>query len=192
MTRITLLLAAVLLASAPAFAQKNIQFGIKAGPQLCSYKETNDDKAAFRFHAGVFAAYPIADRFSIQGELLLSTQGVTRKSNTDFKMRTMYLNLPLLARFDATDRINIHAGLQLGFLLSAKLKVASGYYEGTYDYKDDYKAADVAFAVGGAYQFTDHLSAGLRLNLGISAFHGDEDASEARQHVFQLFAAYQL
>ncbi|MBC7776671.1 MAG: PorT family protein [Phycisphaerae bacterium] len=176
----------LLFLNGQVFAQK-LQYGFKAGPQLSSYTRTTDDKAALRYHFGAFSSWTVAEQVSVQAEALLSAQGINRVSDSDFKMRTLYLNVPLLARYDFTERTSAHAGLQAGFLLRAKLKV-EGY--DTYDRKEAYKPMDLAFSFGGEYRFNNNIGAGLRFNLGMTSFHREDN--EPHQRTVQIFAAYHL
>lgn len=186
MTKTIASIAITLLSIGGANAQK-LQYGFKVGPQLSSYTRTNDAKAALRYHIGAFGSWTIAEQISVQAEALLSAQGINRESDSDFKMRTLYLNIPVLARYDFTERISAHAGLQAGVLLRAKLKV-EGY--DTYDRKNAYKPMDIAFSFGGEYRFTKNIGAGLRFNLGLTTFHKEDN--EPHQRTAQLFAAYHL
>ncbi len=186
MTKTIAVIALTLLFTAGAHAQK-IHYGLKAGPQISSYTRTTDDKSAFLYHAGAFATWSIDEQFSLQGEALLSAQGINRVSDSDVKMRTLYLNVPLLVRYNFTDRVSAHAGLQTGILLSAKLKVED-FDE--YDRRKAYKPMDIACSLGGEYRFTPNIGAGLRFNLGMTTFHREDD--EPHQRTIQLFAAYYI
>ncbi|MFN0176519.1 MAG: porin family protein [Saprospiraceae bacterium] len=186
MTKIIAVFTLLLFCAGLANAQK-LQYGFKAGPQWSSYTRTNDVKAALRYHLGAFGSWAVTEQVSVQAEALLSAQGINRASDSDFKMRTLYLNVPLLARYDFTKRISAHAGLQAGVLLRAKLKV-EGF--DTYDRKKAYKPMDLAFSFGGEYRFTQNIGAGLRFNLGMTTFHRED--KEPKQRTIQLFAAYHL
>ncbi|MFN0015999.1 MAG: porin family protein [Saprospiraceae bacterium] len=186
MTKTIALLAITLLTNVWASAQK-LHYGFKAGPQFSSYTHTTDVKAALFYHVGAFVSWPVAEQVSAQAEVLFSAQGINRVSDSDFKMRTHYLNVPLLVRYDVTDRISAHAGLQVGVLLRAKL-IVEGY--DTYDREKSYKPFDIAFSFGGEYRINKNIGAGLRFNLGMTAFHQDSD--KPSQRTIQLFAAYHL
>ena len=169
---------------------QTLNFGVKAGPQIANFTHATDSKAAFLYHAGGFATIGITDRLQGQAELVLSMSGANNTEKDYYKQRSMYLNLPLTARFRVYDRLSVHGGFQLGYLLRAKLKITEGNSEGTYDREDKFNRAEVAFALGAEYLITKQLSAGFRINRGLSKLAKGYD--KPRQNTIQIFAAYRL
>ena len=71
------------------------------------------------FHAGFTYEKMISDKVALQPEMLYSAEGGKSGKTT---LALNYLNIPILAKFYLTDGFNLQTGLQLGFLLNAKLK----------------------------------------------------------------------
>lgn len=173
-----------------ALDAQTLNFGVKAGPQMANFTHSTDAKAAFLYHAGGFATIGILDCLQGQAELVLSMSGVNNTEKDYYKQRNMYLNLPLTAKFRVYDRLSVHSGLQLGYMLRAKLKITEGNSEGTYDREDKFNRMEMAFVLGAEYMITKQLSAGMRINRGMTKLAQGYD--KPRQNTFQVFAAYRL
>src|SRR5262245_36351696 len=119
---------------------QGISGGVKAGMNLANQKYSFDGisldtKAKPGIHGGVFVLAMINEKFGVQPELLYSMQG----SKWDFdgddgKFKFDYINIPVLLRYNITEMISIHAGPQIGFLMSAEMENEDGDTE---DMKDD-------------------------------------------------------
>lgn len=182
-----LLLLPALILALTASAQ-TITFGVKAGPQFSSISDLNDTKAAFLYHLGAFAQMPLADRLTGQAELLFSAQGVNDTETDYLVQRNNYLTLPLMAKYDIWNGLSAHAGLQFGYLLSAKLKDTEDDYED--DRKDMFNKAEVGFLIGAEYRVIPKLNIGVRMNWGLTEVFDEYEGY--KQRVFQVFAAYNL
>ncbi|MGK4567370.1 porin family protein [Flavobacterium sp. 3HN19-14] len=91
------------------------------------------------FHAGAFVELNITPSFSLQPEVLYSSQGAKVEGSDDFKLD--YINIPVMARFYILpNRLSIDAGPQFGFLIND-----SNYG----DIDDDFKSKNFDFAVAG-------------------------------------------
>lgn len=69
------------------------------------------------FHAGVYTQFSLGSFFSIQPEALYSRKGVERD---DMTYRFDYIEVPVLAVFNVLDNVSLHAGPQIGIMMSAK------------------------------------------------------------------------
>ncbi len=58
----------------------------------------------------------------LQLEFLLSQQGHAAQDDFSNSLNLLYLNIPLMARYNLGYNLNVHAGIQPGILLSAKSK----------------------------------------------------------------------
>ena len=197
-------------AAVMAFAFSNAQetkFGVKGGINLHTITgDVNDDASSkVGFQVGGFAEFKLSDKFAIQPELLLSSQGVKlEQSEPDFdyefesKLNLLYLNIPVMAKFYATEKFSIEAGPQIGFLLSAKSKfdeTEDGItVSGDTDVKDSFESIDFGVNFGAGYDFTENLNVGLRYNLGLSniAKTEDGDDTEIKNSVFSLSVGYKF
>jgi hypothetical protein len=116
------------------------KFGAKAGVNIANVAgdDVGDDvDGTIGFHVGGFAHLGLSDQFAIQPELQFSTKGAE-------DLTLSYIDIPILAKYYLTEGLHIHAGPQIGLLLSADA-------DGT-DVKDSYKSTDFAIASGAGYQ----------------------------------------
>lgn len=121
-------LAAVLFIATSATIQAQLlQIGVKGGVNFASqtgdaFPEQNFDKEGITsFHAGLVAELKLLERFSIQPELLYSTQGATYKNAvSEFKNELGYISIPVMAKFYLTDSFSLEVGPQASFLVSEK------------------------------------------------------------------------
>lgn len=121
-------LAAVLFIATSATIQAQLlRIGVKAGVNFASqtgdaFPEQNFDKEGITsFHAGLVAEIKLLERFSVQPELLYSTQGATYKNAIDeYKNELGYISIPVMAKFYLTDSFSLEVGPQASFLVSEK------------------------------------------------------------------------
>jgi opacity protein-like surface antigen len=176
MKKIILTVAAVF-----AFGFANAQetkFGVKGGLNVANISgDIEDNSSKVGFHVGGFVEIKVSDKFSVQPELLFSTQGAQREYSEDFggtvvsineKINLSYLNIPVMAKYYVAEGFSLEAGPQIGFLTSAKYKFEAEGEEEEVDGKDDFESVDFGLNFGAGYDFTENLSAGLRYNLGLS------------------------
>lgn len=132
-----IILTSFILCSAIAFSQE-IKFGAKVGLNVSSLRgnypaEIDETKSKIGFHIGGFAEYEINEKFALQPELLLSTQGGSSElieyygGGTYFESfkqtpKLTYLNLPIMLKYKIIEKLSIEFGPQIGYLISAKSK----------------------------------------------------------------------
>ncbi|MFC4817645.1 porin family protein [Flavobacterium sp. GCM10023249] len=181
-----LLTAAAIFAFSFANAQET-KFGVKAGLNMADLGGDDADgiDSKISFHVGGFAEIKLSDKFAFQPELVYSAQGGKVDGGT---YNFDYLNIPLMAKFYATEQFSIEAGPQVGFLMSGKIKPDSG---DSVDVKDELKSTDFGLNLGLGYNFTENISAGLRYNLGLSQVV-DADNVDVKNNVFSLSVGYKF
>jgi hypothetical protein len=180
----------IVCASTFVVAKAQVSYGVKGGLNLSNVigSDADDAKAKIGFHAGVFAGFPVADKLSIQPELVYSVQGAKyEETGDDVNINTGYLNLPVLAKYSAASGFYGETGPQLGFLVSAKAKQD----DDKVDVKEYYKTTDFSWAFGIGYKTSSNLGIDLRYNLGLSRLDEEGDA-KAKNGVFQLGVFYVL
>jgi opacity protein-like surface antigen len=164
MKKLCLSLAVVVLTTLSANAQ--VQFGAKGGLNIANLGgdglSGQGISSLISFHIGGQVSIPIAGKFSIQPEALYSGEGAKA---TGGKLLFNYLNIPVLAEYNIAKGLNVEAGPQLGFLLSAEAKPTSG---ASTDLKSDLKSTDFALVLGLNYKFTENIGADARYNIGLS------------------------
>ena len=126
---------------------QEIKLGVKAGLNVSNLtgnypneNEVVDTKSKIGFHLGGGAEYSINDRVSVQAELLISTQGGSSEikweddiisysggyygSSFIATLKLTYLTLPIMLKYKVIDKLSIEFGPQIGYILSAKYKLA--------------------------------------------------------------------
>lgn len=173
-----------------AMAQSPVKFGLKAGGNFANINTSvsgfgssvsQSASSVTSFYVGGLATIPLGTKLSFQPELLLSSQGAKGESfdldgnSYEGKSSTLYLNLPLMVRYNIVAGLHGELGPQVGFLLSAKDK-----FQGeSFDSKDGYKSLDFGVNVGAEYQFPMGLFLNARYNWGLSNIaKGMEEAED--------------
>ena len=156
---------------------QGIKFGIKAGVNFASITgdETDNLSSLTGFHVGGVVDIPVSEKFSVQPELLYSTQGAEygNSDGYDGKFKLDYINIPVMAKLFVADGFSIQAGPQIGFNVSAKDEykgVDPGFNgdSGTDDIKDFVKGTDFAINLGLGYEMQNGLNFSARYCLGLS------------------------
>ncbi|ESU22929.1 hypothetical protein FEDK69T_17080 [Flavobacterium enshiense DK69] len=185
-----------------------IRFGMKGGMNVATLTgDEEDTKSLIGVHVGGFVECRVNDKFAIQPELLFSMQG-TKYEYSEFdgfdtydveeKLKLNYLNIPIMVKYYATEKFNIEAGPQVGFLLSAKdeydVSSSFGSASGEENVKDFVKSVDFGLNLGVGFDFTDNIFAGARYNFGLSNIndYGDDDDFKSYNGVFSLSAGYKF
>ncbi|WP_136668744.1 porin family protein [Flavobacterium sp. H122] len=192
-----LLTAAAVFTFGFANAQET-KFGVKAGLNLGNLSGDIEDafvdsdmKMRPSFHVGGFAEIKLNDKFAIQPELLYSVEG--GKQDVDGESEKLiwdlhYINLPVMAKFYATEKLSIEAGPQIGFLTKAE---ATFDGETVVDFKDDSKSTAISLNLGAGYNFTDNLFGSLRYSIGMSNIV-DENDFDSKSNVLALSVGYKF
>lgn len=168
-----------------------------------------DGTSILGFVAGAEAGYQVSKRFAVTAGLLYSQQGKGRDgsiSGSDLslvdksKLQLAYLNVPILANVYLFKGFAVKAGIQPGFLLSAKNKydvtgsgLAASFDKHTdVDVKDDCQTFDFSIPVGISYEFYN-IIVDARYNVGVSKVNDIKGYSEShRNGVFQLTVGYKI
>jgi hypothetical protein len=112
----------------------------------------------------------------------------SQDSDADLKLPFDYISVPVLLRFNVSENINLHAGPQVGFLLSAK--ITDG--DDSIDIKEGFTGTDfgAAFGIGGDF---GKFNGGLRYYLGFANIIEDTtDGGTFKNNAFQIFLGYRL
>ncbi|PRB03609.1 opacity protein [Chryseobacterium sp. MYb7] len=191
-----LILGLALVAGTFTFAQKTststaasspVRFGLKAGLNISSISNSDANSKA-GFYGGVFANIPVAQDFSVQPEVLYSGMGAKAKANSNVKLNTDYIAVPVMLQYNLIPNLYVEAGPQFGFLISAKGK-ANG---ASVDVKDDFKTFDFGLGLGAGYYFTQNIGVNVRYTAGLSDIAKDNGGDASRNGVFQVGLAYKF
>lgn len=176
-----LLCAATLLASILTKAQ-DPKYGLKAGLNLSTVAGSGGDLKA-GFHGGALAHIHLTSAFSLQPEVMYSTQGT--KSNANSKLLLNYINVPLLLQYNFDNGFRLQGGPQVGFLIEAKNKVG----DVETDVSNTYKTVDFSVPLGFSYLGYSGFGVDARYNIGISNI-SDVSGITRRNSVIQIGVFY--
>ena len=175
---------------------KGIQFGVKAGANFYQIGGSDADnegldqsrKIKVGFAGGVLVNIPLADMFSFQPELLYSTEGnLQKEGDIKAKVELSYLNIPLMAQLNTSSGFYAETGPQIGFLLSAKVKVTD---EPDQDIKDNAKSIGFSWCLGIGFKTQSGFGVGARYNLGLSTIDDSADAATIKSNGFHVGVFY--
>ncbi len=170
------------LFSMQAVAQ--ISFGVKAGATFSNFKGDMAEESKTGLVVGGLAAYNFTEKISAQLELLYTQAGARENGGSyDFS----YINVPLVARYNVWNGLNVETGPQIGFLLSAKTKNSSGNKT---DIKHLLNTTDFAWVIGAAYELPNGAGAGIRYTPGFSDISTNSD--NIKNTAFQITLSYRL
>jgi hypothetical protein len=126
--------------------------------------------------AGVFMPIVnINEAMSIRVEANLSMQGARWKVySMSGRTNLLYLNVPLVLRYQTKSGFFGEAGLQPGLLLSAKDK----YTGGSESYMEYMNKVDFSIPLGVGYEFKNNLGVGLRVIPGLNDITKDSDEKD--------------
>ncbi len=127
----------VLMSISISSMAQNVKFGVKAGLNVSmlflsgSIPSGGKTTSSTNFVLGGEAEFKIDNKFSIQPELIYSTDGgkyeytnTTPTSTSTYiysqTITTSSISLPVIAKFYLNNNFSFDAGLQIGYLLSAK------------------------------------------------------------------------
>jgi len=155
MRKLVLLTVITVLGLSNVNAQK-IKLGAKAGLNFAfiTGDNTGDLDPNTDFHFGILAEIKIADKFSLQPEVLYSGQGFDTNIESERSIALNYLNIPLMGKYYVSKRFSLEAGPQIGFLLSTR--------GGTIIDKDNFSTTDFGVNLGVGYQLDNGLNFSAR------------------------------
>lgn len=155
--------------------------------------DVEDAKMKLGLVAGAEFGYKLSDPFAVTAGALVSMQGAKQKDNSEVKdaSTTMtYLNIPILANYEIIPGLSVKAGLQPGFLLSAKDKATVGGHDYDESITDHCKKVDLSIPMGLSYQISDFVI-DARYNLGLTKTNKYGDGS-IKNGVIMLTLGYMI
>ncbi len=166
---------------------QNTSFGLKGGINLATIGGDADFVSTkVGIHIGAFSQIQATDKLVFQPELVYSAQGASLEG--DGKAKYNYLNVPLILKFYPSQQgFHIHAGPQLGLLLSAEL--SEGGVD--LDVKEQLNELDFALGVGVGYDI-NNIVLDARYNLGLNSTTDVDDGFTYPNRTFQLSFGYKF
>lgn len=150
---------------------QNVKIGVKAGLNYANFtgSEIQTD-AITSYHAGIVAEISVLDSFSIQPELLYSTQGASYENAIDeYKNELGYISLPVLLKIYLSDSFSLDVGPQASFLLNKKDEFNL----------NDYNTFEFSANAGLSLKITKSLFAQARYSLGLTEVSKNADAKNS-------------
>lgn len=204
MKKILLFTAVALFAFTTAQSQE-FRMGAKAGLNVASlggdsyYGGLGSLGSRTSFHIGGLVEIPLMGKFSLQPELLYSSEGSDWSFGTiGDNTKLDYIRVPVLAKFYIIEGLSAEAGPVFGVLVNS---------EGTYynndgdlvsgDTKDIYRSFDAQFGIGASYRLNMGVFFSLRYNKGLLNTNEEYEVLGTRyntgknqSNVFQVSAGY--
>lgn len=174
-----------LLILQPVFSQSNNdsflkEIGVLLGPGYSTVNGGESWTGAFGFQAGLESQiYKMDDNSSIYAGILFSLQGSSYEETGDVfqnegysgKVTLGYISIPILYNYRWDSGLYGEAGIQPGFLVSAKDKYNGGE---SYDYSDYINSFDFGIPVGAGFWINDMISVGARAVFGLSNINNSD------------------
>jgi hypothetical protein len=144
-----------------AFAQ-SFSIGPKAGLNISNYTGGDiESDALVGYHLGGILNFGFGKVFSLQPEVLFSTQGAkVRNGSTKSDFKISYVTIPVMLKFKSSAGFYFEVGPQVGFRTSSNIP------DQTID--NFAKNLDLAAAAGIGYQSPIGLGLGVRYVAGLS------------------------
>lgn len=158
----------------------------KAGINIASLTESNGGKSLVGFVGGAEATWQTSNRVALSAGLFYSQQGM-KVEKSDIKEANNYLNIPILTSVYLCKGLALKAGIQPGFMLSAKAK----NNDTSVDMKDGMKTFDFTIPVGISYEFRN-IILDARYNIGLTKTVDIEDIIGSKNSVFMVTLGYKF
>jgi len=123
----------------------------------------------------IIPVFNINESMSVRVEANISMQGARwEESVYSGRLNLLYINVPVVLRYQTESGLFAEAGIQPGILLSAKDK----WEDITEDYKDYMNIFDMSIPVEVGYQINDKVGVGIRVIPGITDITEDEHEAD--------------
>ncbi|KJJ37418.1 porin family protein [Aequorivita vladivostokensis] len=200
-----LLFIAVMLFTLTSVQSQEFRMGAKAGLNVASlggdsyYGGLGSLGSRTSFHIGGLVEIPLMGKFSIQPELLYSSEGLDWSFGTlgeDTKLD--FVRVPVMVKFYVIEGLSAEAGPVFGVLVNAE----GTYYDNNGDLvngdaKDYYRSFDAQFGIGASYRLNMGVFFSLRYNKGLLNVNEEYrvlgttyNSGKNQSNVFQVSAGY--
>lgn len=196
MKKLILAAATVALAAGMSFAG-DISVGARAAANFGTLWGDNADDApwGFGFNAGVDGKIGINSMISVVPEVGVA---LNRVSDDDQTWSSWAIEVPVMARINATPQFFLEVGPTFDFVLTGEMEIEMGPTTVTIDYGDDdidaLNVFEFGIAAGAGFSVMPNLDVGLRFVMGITSLidfdDGYDKADDMKNMKFQLGATY--
>ena len=192
MKKLSLIVAAVLLATGLSFAQVHVGGRVAGTMSTLKGDNTDDVPWGVGFNAGVAAKYNVNEMFAVVPEVGIDFR---RISDDDGTLSFWVLNIPVLARISPVAGLYVEAGPTIGFILSDDADSDEGDAEvdmGGYDFSmsdfdmdmdasagpmigNETNTLEFGLAFGLGYSVLPNLDVNFRFAMGLTNLYDDID-----------------
>ncbi|MBK5192248.1 MAG: PorT family protein [Flavobacteriaceae bacterium] len=167
-------------------AQESVLFGAKAGVNFTNMNSDSfsDNNTRTGFHLGLLAEIPLTNRFSIQPEVLYSTQGteadviMNGSSPQTMEYKLDYIQVPVLAKVYLTESLSIEAGPSFNFLVNEEIGGEETDFGSSFEFGG---------AIGVSYKFRGGFFGDVRyINGFTNAFDRESYFEDIKNNGFQF------
>lgn len=194
MKKLFMIAVAAFMVTISANAQEMFIKPMVGGTMATWTGDVEETKMKFGFVAGAEFGYKIMDPLAITAGALVTMQGTGFKDQGDYykdaSETTTNLNIPIMANYEIIPGLAVKAGLQPGFLLSAKSKATVGGHEEEHSGTDGFKKFDLSIPFGLSYEISDFVI-DARYNLGLTKIN-DSDGGSVKNSVIMLTVGYKI
>lgn len=185
---------------------QDFYYGIKGGVSFSGLGKGNDDEnytSKTGFHLGGVLEFPFTEKFSLQTELLYSSEGAKAEfsridpwmANGEYDINLHYLRLPMIGKYYVFKNLSLEGGMNLGVLMEAKV---SGFPQGPtgpnrQNIRKGYTSMDAQIALGSTYKLNSGVFFSVRYNKGIVDIDNTKTLDfnpVKKSNVFQISAGY--
>jgi CTP synthase (UTP-ammonia lyase) len=164
--------------------------GVNFSNTVDAYNSNFSTSTTAGVHVGLTLDIPLARQVSFAPEILYSQKGYQAQTiYGDFKQRTNYIDIPLLAKIKLVPGFNFVVGPQLSFLTSTRNIYDNGFdrvYEESYNNRGDKSIISGVLGVGIDLNRNVELRGRYAIDLGENRAEYGSNLPDYRNQVFQL------
>jgi len=185
-----LLMAALAVFGLTTTNAQEVRFGAKAGANFASLNgdDVDDIDGRTSFHVGGVANIGITELFSVQPELIYSSQGFSADdTDGDVSVNLDYINVPIMADFELAEGFSLQGGPQIGFNISSKID-----FDGDKEDIEDIQTIDFGVGIGAQYVLPMNLFFQARYVIGVTNVYEEIEGMdlEAKNSVISVSVGY--
>ncbi len=184
-----LLFAALSVFGLTTINAQEVRLGAKAGANFASLNgdDVDDIDGRTSFHVGGVANIGITELFSIQPEVIYSSQGFSGDDDGDVTVNLDYINVPVMADFKLAEGFSLQGGAQVGFNISSKID-----FDGDKEDIDDIQTIDFGVGIGAQYILPMNLFFQARYVIGITNVYEEIEGMDldAKNSVISVSVGY--
>lgn len=147
-----------------------LKMGVKVGGNYANFSGSDlQTDAITSYHAGLTAQIKMGEKFSLQPEIMYSTQGASYDNlSEEVKAKLGYVSVPLLARIHMGKTVSLDLGPQFSYLLSKDV-----------DFDTDINEFDFAATGGLTLNITEKIFVQGRYVLGLTEISKNADVKNS-------------